>query len=456
MYDILIKNGRYPDYDKMEFVEGDVAVKDGVIVAIGKIEEDAELIIDASNRIVSPGFIDIHMHEEWFLRDGEKYDIAEYMLKMGVTTCLGGNCGSAHQPLQVFKETIEKLGGSPVNYMMQAGYNTARVEMGIDHYSPATSEQIEALAEKMQEDILNGAYGISFGLEYDPGITFEEIMDVLNAQPQEDLYVSAHYREDSKGAMKSIDEMIRIAKESGKRFQISHLSSCSGMGQMKESLEVLNKAMKEMPGLQYDTYPYIAFATRIGTTVFDDGCFENWGKSYESIWMTDGKYKNQFCTKETFEEVRKNDPELRVVAFVMNEDEITAAIANPVSGMIGSDGGVNNGTGHPRAAGTFPRVLGKYVREEKALPLVNALCKMTKMSADRLNLFRKGRIELGCDADITIFDPETIADGATFESLDVPTKGIDAVIVKGKLALKENVIVNGRAGTFIPGPYTKK
>ena len=139
----------------------------------------------------------------------------------------------------------------------------------------------------------------------------------------------------------------------------------------------------------------------------------------------------------------------------MNEDEIAAAIANPISGMIGSDGGVTNGTGHPRSAGTFPRVLGKYVREDKILPLIDALYKMTQASADRLELIHKGRIQVGCDADITIFDPETISDGATFESLDNPVQGIDAVIVNGILALQDNVIVNGRAGVFIPGPYAK-
>ena len=139
----------------------------------------------------------------------------------------------------------------------------------------------------------------------------------------------------------------------------------------------------------------------------------------------------------------------------MNEDEIAAAIANPISGMIGSDGGVTNGTGHPRSAGTFPRVLGKYVREDKVLSLIQALHKMTQASADRLELYHKGRMSVGCDADITIFDPDTISDGATFESLDIPTKGIDTVIINGKIALKDNRIINDRAGTFIPGPYMK-
>ena len=197
MYDVLIKNGRYPDYKTMEFITGDIAIKNGKIVKLGVLDDPAELVIDASDRIVSPGFIDIHMHEEWFLRDGLRYEVSNYMLQMGVTTCLGANCGSAHQPIDVFKESIEQLGGAPVNYMIQAGYNTVRGEMGLSRYEPATEEQIKELAAKMQDDIQKGAYGISFGLEYDPGITTEEVIQVLNAQPQENLYVSAHYRDDS-------------------------------------------------------------------------------------------------------------------------------------------------------------------------------------------------------------------------------------------------------------------
>ena len=456
MYDVLIKNGRYPDYETMAFIAGDIAIKGGKIVKLGVLDDPAELVIDASDRIVSPGFIDIHMHEEWFLRDGLRYEVSNYMLQMGVTTCLGANCGSAHQPIDVFKESIEQLGGAPVNYMIQAGYNTVRGEMGLSRYEPATEEQIKELAAKMQDDIQKGAYGISFGLEYDPGITTEEVIQVLNAQPQENLYVSAHYRDDSTGAIDAIHEMVKIAEVTGKRFQISHLSSCSAMGQMDEALAILNPAMEKNPKLQYDTYPYVAFSCRIGSAVFDDGCFEKWNKSYEDIWVCAGKYKNQFCTKEIFEELRENDPDLRVVAFAMNEREIAQAIANPVGCMIGSDGGINRGAGHPRAAGTFPRVLGKYVREDKVLPLIEALYKMTKVTADRLELYQKGRIEVGCDADITIFDPDTIKDGATFEDINIKPTGIDYVLVNGKLAMKDNVQVNGRAGRFIPGPYIVK
>ncbi|MBR6499919.1 MAG: amidohydrolase family protein, partial [Firmicutes bacterium] len=292
-------------------------------------------------------------------------------------------------------------------------------------------------------------------VEYDPGMPYEEVMKVLKGMPQEDLFVAMHYRDDSTGAIPSIHEMIGFAKESGKKFQISHLSSCSCMGQMKEAMPLINQAIAENPRLDYDTYPYNAFSTEIGTAVFEDGCFEQWNKGPEILFMTCGKYRNQFCTRETFEEIRRDDPSVRIVAFVMNEEEIAEAIANPSCGMIGSDGGVNRNSGHPRAAGTFPRVLGKYVREDKVLSLMDALYKMTLAPAKRLDMDQKGQIKVGMDADITIFDPETIKDGATFENIFIKPVGIDAVIVGGQLAVDHNEIVNARAGKFIPGPYTK-
>ena len=457
MYDFLFKGGVYPDYDKKEMVKGDIAVKEGKIVAVGEVEGDAAKVIDATGLVVSPGFIDIHMHEEDFQNESHEYFISDLELQQGVTTCLGGNCGKARQRLAQFLEVVEELGGLPVNYMMQAGYNGERTKLGIGRYEAATQEQIEYLTKIMTEEIEQGCIGISFGLEYDPGITFEEIMYVLNAQPQDDLFVSAHYRDDSTGAIKSIKEMIDIVEQSGKKFQIAHLSSCSAMGQMDEALPMINEAHLRNPKLDYDTYPYAAFSTSIGSAVFDEGCFEQWGKSYENIYMTSGKYANQFCTKETFYEMRRDDPTQYVVAFVMNENEIADAIANPVCGMVASDGIVRLKSGHPRAAGTFARVLGKYVREDKVISLIDALKKMTLTPAKRMDLdHRKGEIKVGMDADIAVFNPDTIIDGATFESLYAKKpEGIEYVLVNGVLAVEHGEIVNARAGVFIPSKYKK-
>ena len=217
---------------------------------------------------------------------------------------------------------------------------------------------------------------------------------------------------------------------------------------MDESLAAINHAMEKNPRLDYDTYPYNAFSTYMGSAVFEDGCIEGWHKDYSDILLTDEPYKDVRCDRETFVKVREEYPDMLAVAFVMNEEEIASAIANK-NGMVASDAIINNGNGHPRAAGTFPRVLGKYVREDKALPLIDAIRKMTLEPARRLELSDKGRIEIGCDADITVFNPDTVIDGATFSDLHIQPEGIEYVFIGGNMAMDHKKTVDGRLGRFI-------
>ena len=449
MLDYLIVNGKYPDYSAGSLIKGNVGVKDGKICYLGPDSPEAETVIDATDRVVSPGFIDLHMHEDNF-NEGKKFVIGNMMLKQGVTTCVGGNCGTLFQTVSEFREGIEELGGSPVNYIMLSGYNHYRHDvLGVGGFDQTTWEQRKFIREQQLKDLEAGAFGISFGIEYDPFITEQEVLEDIALSNDPDLLVAAHYRNDCIGNIDSIYEMVDIQSRIDKRFQISHLSSCSALGMMDESLELINDYMAKDPRLNYDTYPYNAFATFLGSTVFDDGCLEAWHKDYKDLLLTGEPYPYQFATEETFRDARVKNPDMMVVAFVMNEDEIAKAIANP-NGMVASDGILNNGNGHPRAAGTFPRVLGKYVREEKKLSLVDALRKMTLEPAKRLLMdHRKGVIKVGADADITIFDPETIIDGPTFTDISLPNKGIDCVLVNGRMALKDNLFVNDRLGRFI-------
>lgn len=449
MLDKLIINGKYPDFEAGEFKKANIGWKDGKIAYIGDEVKEAAELIDAAGKIVSPGFIDIHMHEENFVKEGNKFVISKMMLEMGVTTAVGGNCGVQYQPLSKFKAVIDELGGCPVNYVILAGYNQYRTAMGIGRYEHPSQKQMDELAEIMKRELAEGAYGISFGIEYDPGITFDEMLSAVRVSDNPHLLVSAHYRDETKkDDLFPVEEMIRFAEEIPQKFQISHLSSCSATGSMKEALACINEAMEKNPRLNYDTYPYNAFSTEIGSAVFEDGCLEGWGKTYNDIQLTDDPFKNVRCTEEIFNEAREKYPNMLAVAFVMNEDEIAAAIANP-SGMVASDAILNNGGGHPRAAGTFPRVLGKYAREDKVLPLIDAVRKMTLEPAQRLEMTGKGRIEIGSDADITVFDPETVIDKADFSQLSRP-EGIEWVFVGGNTALKGGEIVSEHEGRFIP------
>ena len=449
MLDILIVSGKYPDYESGTLVEANIGITGEKITYVGKERPEAKEVIDAKDRVVSPGFIDIHMHEE-NIKEGDKGVISNMMAKQGVTTAVGGNCGKIKQPLKDFKAMIKRLGGSPVNYILCTGYNYYRYDvLGFGHYDKTEKDVWDKIREYMKEDLAEGAFGITFGIEYDPGLTIEEIKYATNVSDDPHLLIAAHYREDGALAPQAVQEMIDIQESMDKKFQVSHLSSCAALGQMKECLDMINEENAKNPKFNFDTYPYNAFSASIGSTVFDEGCFEWWGKDYGDIMLTMDPYKNVRCTKEIFEDARKNYPGMYAVAFVMNEDEIADAVANPI-GMVASDGILNNGNGHPRAAGTFPRVLGKYVREEGRLDLITALKKMTLEPAKRLEIdHRKGIIKEGADADITIFDPDTIIDGPEFGNIDVPNRGIDYVIVNGKIAVKDNQILTQQAGKFI-------
>lgn len=447
MYDLLIVSGRYPDFERNELVEGPVAVKDGKIAAAGSALSsfEAQKVIDAKGKVVSPGFIDIHMHEEEFSRTGGRFEISILMHDMGVTTAVTGNCGEQYQSMETFRQTAAKLGGLPVNYYMLTGYNSFRRRLGLGFYDVASGDQVEQMIRWAKEEIAAGARGISFGGEYDPGITTEEMLKVLAAL-DDDLFVSMHYRTDAVEDLSSLDEMILLAERSGKKFQISHLSSYSAMGQMEEVLSILNKAIERNPRLDYDTYPYIAFSTDIGSAVFDEGWVQRWGKGYECIMLLHEPYCGVRCDKELFEKVRKEQPGMAVAGFIMEEKDIAMAIANEY-GMICSDGVSAGWKGHPRSSGAFPRVLGKYVREDKALSLMDALKKMTLRPAQRLGLEgRKGVIAPGADADLVIFDPDTIADTSDFTELRRMPLGIDHVFLGGVAVLE-----NGKGTGALPG-----
>lgn len=454
MLDYLIAGGEYPDFDSRDFVKANIGIKDGKIEFIGNDIPQSREVLKAEGSLVSPGFIDIHMHEENFAEEGEKYVISQMMLKMGVTTCVGGNCGIQRQSIKDFRRVIDKLSGCPVNYMMMAGYNRCRYELGLLRHEAASEDMRRQIGEMLRQELEAGACGISFGIEYDPGIRTEEIIDILNDFEDKGLLAAAHYRSSCTQNVDSIKEMIKIAESIPMKFQISHLSSCCAMGGMKESLRLLGAAMKKNDRLDFDTYPYDAFSTHLGSEVFEPGCLKRWKKDYDCILLTAEPYENVRCTKEIFERARREFPEMLAVVFAMNEEEIREAVSFE-GGMIASDGIISCGKGHPRAAGTFPRLLGKYVREEGTLSLIDAIEKITVRPAQRLNLMKKGRIAAGWDADIVVFSPERIRDKATFTDLSPWPEGIEYVFVNGKKAVEGKRVVSDRLGRFITAQKTE-
>jgi len=445
MFDTAINNGVVIDPVDGEYASN-IGISNGKIVTVSNNFLEGKRVIDAKGMKVAPGFIDIHMHGgEISTPSRIDTEMFNYMALMGVTTCAGGNCGLGDPGIFAFKK--ENL---PVNYLGFLGHGSLREKAGLrDRYGSAQKNHIEKMAAALEEGLKSGAVGLSFGLEYIPGTSTEELLQlsrVVSRHPGK--LVSAHYRFDATRSLEALAELIIVARETKVKFQISHINSCTAFGQMQEGLSMLAAASEAGVDIRADAYPYDAFSTFVGSAVFDEGCFENWGAGYDAIEVCEGKYKGKRCTEEIFNYIRENEPDNLVIAFVMNEDEVVEAIRHPLV-MVASDGYIKDGQGHPRAAGAFPRLLGRYVREDNCLDLVTAVKKATLMPAERLGLKSKGRVKEGFDADITVFDSENIRDKATFQDPTRPPCGIEYVLVNGEEAVKESRLTDRLTGRFM-------
>lgn len=242
-------------------------------------------------------------------------------------------------------------------------------------------------------------------------------------------------------------EAVEISRQSGVPMQISHVNSMCAFGEMAECLRLMEAARAEGLDITGDAYPYAAFSTGLGTAVFDDGCLQRWGVDYDALMVATGPYAGLRMDAALFHRLRRETPEIAIIAFVMREDEVLQALRHPVI-SIGSDGFMRDGQGHPRGAGAFPRVLGRFVREGK-LTFLEALRKSTIMNADRLGWKQKGRLQEGCDADLVVIDRERLVDRATFEQPDLPPDGLHAVIVGGRVQVQQNAPREGLCGTVV-------
>ena len=426
----------------------DVTFEDGKILSLKK-NFPCDEVYDGKGLTLSPGFIDVHMHEENRNDiDVQDYDIAECMLKMGVTTAMGGNCGSEKTEISQFFQGIDQY-GSPINYCLAAGYNSIRKRIGIADTQKPKAVEMEKIHKELKRIIDEGAFGITFGIEYNPNISTEEILEALKPfYGRTDIFAAAHFRYDGNRGVESIEEMAYIARMSQIPFEISHLSSCCAFGNMKQGLQAIEDSLNEGVDILVDAYPYDAFSTQIGTSVFEGDFLSRWDVPLSNIVLTEAPYEGVPLTEEILKDARENYPTMLAIAHVMKLDEVKHSLTKPYV-MVASDGLYSHHKGHPRGAGTFPRVLGDFVREG-TLTLSQAIYKCTTLPAKRLGLEKEiGTIAPGYRADMVLFDPKTIQDQATFEDGQKPPVGIHQVWVNGELAIEDNQVVNNRLGKSI-------
>lgn len=445
----VINSGFVVDPKNRVFSKLNIAMEEGKIVEISNKKLIGEEIIDAEGLIVSPGFVDIHMHEDPYDEKLGRFNIGIFdcMLRMGVTTGVGGNCGGGPSKPDAYLDAADII-GIPINLGLLLPHNILRKRVNArDKYKNVPFEDILKMKEIAKCYLNKGCLGISFGIRYIPGINEEELVTVCEALVGSNRIAAAHIRDDASEVIPSAMELIKIGEKLKIPVQISHIGSMGAYGQMEELLELMDYYKQNSVDIGVDCYPYNAFSTGIGETTYDDGFLERYGTDYDSIEIAEGEYRGQRCTKEIFNMLRNEKPETITIGHVMKENEVNMALAHP-NVLLASDGFMHNLEGHPRASGTFPRFISKYVREKKLLSLYEAIEKMTYLPAKRFGL-NKGDLSIGSDGDIVIFDYNTIEDRATFEKPAEPPAGIKYVLINGEVAVKDNVIIKAKLGKSV-------
>ena len=424
-----------------------ILLEDGKVAWVGTDIPEADETIDVTGKIVTPGFVDIHMHEDPVENGKILQCIFPMMLRQGVTTAVGGNCGgNVHDPLD-YLDIVDREGAA-VNVALFAGHEYFRTAAGAgDIYGGSTEGQRQEMERGIRSALTGGCVGVSFGLRYVPGADKEEFFRAASCCQGSGKPIASHVRDDADAIFDSIEELIDAGREFNIPMEISHIGSMAGFGQMEAVLKKVEQYQAEGLDVTLDCYPYFAFSTRLGTPTYDPGWLDRYHCDYDVLEFCDGPYQGRRATKETFDEMRRDFPDCLTVCYVMKGEDIRLAFRHPAV-MLGSDGITDNGRGHPRCAGTFPRFLSEFVKKGD-IPLYEAIKKMTIQPAKRLNLPGKGHLGIGADADVTIFDLETVADRATFADPALPPVGIAYVLVGGEVVLKDGIILKDNAGKSV-------
>jgi dihydroorotase len=438
-YDIVIANGRVMDPESGLDAVRNVGIRGRSIAAISQSPLQGRTMIDAKGLVVAPGFIDLHSHGQ----DDENY---RFKARDGVTTALELEVGVS--PVAAWYAARE--GKALVNFGATAGHIPARMAVMHDTgtflphdeaaHRRATVEEKRATEDLLRRGLDEKALGIGLGIAYVPTATHPEILDVIRIAADRKATVFVHMR--SPGAIEpgsvteSLQEMIADAAITGASIHAVHITSMAN-GQTGLMLEMIAGARKRGLDITTEAYPYTAGQTNLDSAVFDGNWQQQLGITFKDLqWVATGER----LTQESYARYRKQGGS--VILHSIPEEAARQAMANP-DVIVASDGMIFNGKGHPRGAGTYARVLGHYVRDEKALTLMSALRKMTILPANRLQLQSKGRIKVGADADIAVFDPVHVIDKATFEKPDQYSEGLPFVLVNGTFVVRDGKIVEG-------------
>lgn len=441
-YDVVIANGRVMDPESGLDAVRNVGIRGGKIAAISSEALKGQQTIEAKGLVVAPGFVDLHQHGQ---------DAQNYAAKAadGVTTALELEVGVA----DIDQWYGEREGKALINFGASAGHIPARMAImhdpgtllpsGDAAHKVATPAEVQAVLALVEKALKRGALAVGLGPAYTEAATNQEILDVFRLAAKYGASCHVHIRASAspgEGNFSGFEEVIADVAITGAPLHVVHIQSTGGPN-VKQELQIIAEARARGLDVTTESYPYTMGMTSIQSAIFDNK--ENEDAAYFAglLWPATGEH----LTKESFMKYRKQGGMLILPAN--SEENVHAAVMSPLT-IIASDGYIAKGQGHPRTSGTYALVLGRYVREEKSLDLMTALKKMTLMPAQRLEkrapIFRdKGRIRVGADADITVFDPQRVMDRATYEKPLQYSEGIQFVLVNGVAVVNSGHVVEG-------------
>ena len=443
-YDLVLEGGRVMDPETGLDAVRNVGIREGKIVRISSEALNGLRVVHAGGLVIAPGFIDLHQHGQ---------DLASQRVKAldGVTTALELEIG-APDVAQFLKS---KQGHSLIHYGTSASHVAARAlvfgaplpagtilpKSGPATDQAATPEQIEAMCERLRAELDAGGLAIGMGIQYTPGATRLEVIDMFRLAADRRLPVYTHARSVGRvepgSAIEAVSEVIGAAAITGAPLHIVHINSTC----LRDSLECLSMVEgARARGLDVTTeaYPYIAGMTAVNSALFNPGWREKLGIDYGQLVLPD---TGEHLTKLRFDELHNSSTTQWVLIFANTQEIVDKVIPHPLV-MIASDGA----EGHPRNAGTYSRVLAQYVREKGTITLMDAIRKMSLMPAEMLERStpaarQKGRLQEGADADIVVFDARTITDRSTFEKPMEPSLGVRYLMVGGRVVVDEGKLV---------------
>ncbi len=432
-YDIVLQRGRVMDPESGLDAVRNVGITGNKIAAISESPLKGKVEIDASGLVIAPGFIDLHQH-------GHTPEAYGYKAMDGVTTALELEVGVS--PVSEWYAARE--GKSVINFGASSGHIAARMAVMKDtgDFLPrdaamnrlATPEEQKAIESVVEKGMDEGALGLGMGITYTPTATPDEILNLFYLAAKFKRPVFVHIR--AGNVIASLQEVIADAAASGAPLHVVHINSMA-TSKTAEALRMIGGVRQRGLDVTTEAYPYIASATRIESAAFSD--WESQPASYFAtlLWPPTGER----LTRESF--IRYRQQGGTVVRFGNTEEMVRLTVASPFV-MVASDGSLD----HPRGQGTYSRILGHYVREEKALSLMDAIRKSSLMPAQRLEAMspqmrQKGRVKVGSDADISVFDPATVIDKSTFQNPRQYSDGFRYVLVGGAFVVRDGKLQSG-------------